>query len=245
MASKQWLLPLRFLILVILLMLFSLFFSFLAARFQENAAPTLTDPQPPFSTVILDAGHGGEDGGAVSPQGYFEKDLNLAICEQMQTMLLSNGVNTVMTRTEDILLYDRSVDYQGRKKALDLLARRRIGEETPDSLFVSIHMNAYPLSQYTGLQVWYSPNDPSSLELARQIQTTVSSHLQPQNDRKVKAAGSNIYLLHHLQSPALLVECGFLSNPEEAERLHDPEYQRQLAFLISLSLLQGENQGEK
>ena len=245
MASKQWLLPLRFSILIILLLIFSLVFSFLAARFQENTKPTLTEPQPPFSTVILDAGHGGEDGGAVSPQGYFEKDINLAICEQMRTMLLSNGVNTVMTRTEDVLLYDKNVDYQGRKKALDLLARRRIGEETPDSLFVSIHMNAYPLSQYTGLQVWYSPNDPSSVELARQIQTTVSSHLQPQNDRQVKAAGSNIYLLHHLRSPALLVECGFLSNPEEAERLHDPEYQRQLAFLISLSLLQGENQGEK
>ena len=245
MASKQWLLPLRFSILIILLLIFSLVFSFLAARFQESTKPTLTEPQPPFSTVILDAGHGGEDGGAVSPQGYFEKDINLAICEQMRTMLLSNGVNTVMTRTEDVLLYDKNVDYQGRKKALDLLARRRIGEETPDSLFVSIHMNAYPLSQYTGLQVWYSPNDPSSLELARQIQTTVSSHLQPQNDRQVKAAGSNIYLLHHLQSPALLVECGFLSNPEEAERLYDPAYQRQLAFLISLSILQGENQGEK
>ena len=245
MKQKQWILPLRFLVLTVLLMIFTLLFSFLASYFETNAKPTLTQPQRAFSTVILDAGHGGEDGGAVSSQGYFEKDLNLAICEQLRTMLASNGISTVMTRTEDILLYDRNVDYQGRKKALDLLARRKIGEETPSSVFVSIHMNSYPLSQYKGLQVWYSPNNPESIELAKQIQTTVSSHLQPQNDRQVKVAGSNIYLLHHLQSPAVLVECGFLSNPEEAELLNTSDYQKQLAFLITLSILQNENLTEK
>ncbi len=245
MTQKKWLLPLRFFLLTVLLMLFALLFSTLASHFGRNAEPTLIPDQPLFSTVILDAGHGGEDGGTVSSGGYFEKDLNLAICQQMQVMLQSNGVNTVMTRTEDILLYDRNVDYHGRKKALDLLARRKIGEETPDSLFVSIHMNSYPLSQYRGLQVWHSPNNSASFDFANQIQSTVATHLQPQNDRKVKAAGSNIYLLHHLKSPAVLVECGFLSNPEEAELLHDKEYQKQLAFLISLSILQGGNQPEK
>lgn len=245
MILRNKLLPLRFLLITLLLLLLTLLFSTLASRFETDTSPVAIEEQPLFSTVILDAGHGGEDGGAVSLQGYFEKDLNLAICKQMEIMLKSNGIDTVMTRTEDILLYDKTVDYHGRKKALDLLARRKIAEEYPDSVFVSIHMNAYPLSQYHGLQVWYSPNHQSSPELARNIQEIISATLQPENNRQVKAAGSNIYLLHHLRSPALLVECGFLSNPEEAERLHDPDYQKQLAFLLTLSLLESNSVAEK
>lgn len=245
MTRKRWLLPLRFLMLTFLLLLLTVFFSLLNARFHEDAAPAVVGDQQLFSKVILDAGHGGEDGGAVSSQGYFEKDLNLAICQQMEILLRSNGVDTVMTRNEDILLYDKTADYHGRKKALDLLARRKIGEKYPDGVFVSIHMNSYPLPQYQGLQVWYSPNNQSSFDLAKQIQTTVSSTLQPKNERQVKAAGSNIYLLHHLNTPAVLVECGFLSNSEEAERLNDPAYQKQIAFLITLSLLQSNSDVEK
>lgn len=238
MTRQSNLFPLRFFLITFLLMLLTLLFSTLASRLEKRAEPTVTERQALFSTVILDAGHGGEDGGAVSSQGYFEKDLNLALCRQMEEMLKINGVDTVMTRSEDILLYDKNVDYQGKKKALDLLARRKIGEEAADSLFLSIHMNAYPLAKYHGLQVWYSPNHESSSDVARQIQSTVAEHLQPENDRQIKEAGSNIYLLYHLNSPAVLVECGFLSNPEEAERLNDPAYQKQLAFLITVSLLQ-------
>lgn len=245
MTLRRTLLPLRFFLVTLLLLILSTMLSFLASRFGQRATPTLLEDQPLFSTVILDAGHGGEDGGAVSPQGYAEKNLNLAICRQVEIMLKSNGIETVMTRTEDVLLYDKSSDYHGRKKALDLLERRKIGEAHPDSLFVSIHMNAYPLSQYQGLQVWYSPHHPSSFDLASAVQSTVSSALQPQNNRQVKEAGSNIYLLHHLRTPAILVECGFLSNPEEAERLNDPEYQKKLAFLITLSILDRNSVAEK
>ena len=118
------------------------------------------------------------------------------------------------------------------------MARRRIGEANPNAIFISIHMNAYPLPQYHGLQVWYSKNDPRSEMVAKSIQETVAKALQPQNDRAVKPATSSIYLLHHLTTPAVLVECGFLSNAEEAKRLNDPVYQESLAFAIFLAVME-------
>jgi N-acetylmuramoyl-L-alanine amidase len=136
-----------------------------------------------------------------------------------------------MTRTEDVLLYDRGADYEGRKKVLDLAARLAIADETEDSLLVSIHMNAFPQTQYSGMQVWYGTADARSREIAQSVQSAALT-LRPDNNRQIKAAGSNIFLLDNLDTPAILVECGFLSNPEEASRLGDEEYQKQLAFVI-------------
>ena len=107
----------------------------------------------PQLTVVLDAGHGGEDGGARSASGVLEKDINLDIALRLRDLLEANGVAVVLTRSTDVLLYDRDVDYHGRKKALDLAARRKIAEETENCIFVSIHMNAFPQTQYHGLQV--------------------------------------------------------------------------------------------
>jgi len=222
-------------------MIAMLFFT-LAQRFGTPSEGVLNDPSPKPFTVVIDAGHGGEDGGAVSGSGLFEKDLNLSIALSLRDLLEANGIRVVMTRTTDVLLYDRDVDYHGRKKALDLAARRKIAEETENAIFVSIHMNAYPLSQYRGLQVWYSQNDPHSMKLAETIQTNARAMLQPENERKIKSATSSIYLLHHLNCPAVLVECGFLSNPEDAAALASPEYRNQLAFLIFLSILEAQNE---
>lgn len=199
--------------------------------FQKAGAANSVPP-----TILLDAGHGGEDGGAVSESGILEKELNLAIAKQLQTLLTANGFHVLMTRTEDELLYDKNADYQGRKKALDLAARREIAEQTPNCVFVSIHMNSYPDSRYDGLQVWYSPNNPASKTLADTLQETVRTRLQPENNRKTKAATSAIYLLHKLTVPAVLVECGFLSNPAEAEKLNTPEYQEKLALVLALAI---------
>ncbi len=204
-----------------------------------NASPTLPAEETetaPLRTVILDAGHGGEDGGAETADGILEKDLNLAIVFLLRDLLEADGVRVILTRDTDTLLYDRNVDYHGRKKALDFAARQKIAEETPDSVFVSIHMNTYPRADCTGLQVWYSPNHPDSKALAETIQGTTKTLLQPENHRTVRASGSNIYLLHHLESPAVLVECGFLSTPAEAEKLTDPAYQKQLAFTLFCAL---------
>ena len=131
----------------------------------ESSAPS------PIRTVVIDAGHGGEDCGALSAAGLLEKDVNLAVAFALQDLLEANGIPVVMTRTEDVLLYDRGADYEGRKKVLDLAARLAIADETEDSLFVSIHMNAFPQTQYSGMQVWYGTGDARSREIAQSVQT--------------------------------------------------------------------------
>lgn len=211
---------------------------------QFNRPPTANEPTADVSSpsrilrVVLDAGHGGEDGGASAPNGTLEKDLNLAVTLLLRDMLVANGIEVVLTRETDTLLYDRNVDYHGRKKALDFAERLRIAEACTDSVFVSIHMNTYPRADCSGLQVWYSPNHAASYPLAKHLQESATSLLQPENNRDVKASGSQIYLLHHLKSPAVLVECGFLSNPTEARRLCDADYQKQLAFSLFLAITQ-------
>ncbi len=204
----------------------------------EDAAASPEDGtvNTPIRCVVIDAGHGGEDGGTISATGLCEKDLNLAIALHLRDILEAAGVPTVMTRTEDILLYDRTVDYHGRKKVLDLAARLAIGEATENALFVSIHQNAFPATQYAGLQVWYGVADPRSKTIAAAMQEA-GLQLDPTNKRHIKPAGSNIYLLDRLKGPAVLVECGFLSNPEEAARLGDPAYQRTLALLLASAIL--------
>ena len=194
---------------------------------------------PPITVVVIDPGHGGEDGGASSASGVVEKDVNLSVAFALRDLFEAAGIPVVMTRTEDILLYDRGVNFQGRKKALDLAARQLVAEKVASaaaegggaSLFISIHMNAFPAPQYSGMQVWYGVGDPISQEIADSIQAA-SLSIMPDNRRKTKAAGSSIYLLDRIRTPAVLVECGFLSNPEEAERLADGAYQRALAAVI-------------
>ena len=190
-------------------------------------------------TVILDAGHGGEDGGASSADGLLEKDLNLALALTMRDILTANGIDVILTRETDTLLYDRNVDFQGRKKMLDMAARLKIVNETPDAVFVSLHMNTYPHPSCQGVQVWYSENNDDSNELAKTIHSTTKELLQPENDRPVKRSGSSIYLLHHLECPAVLVECGFLSSPEEAALLASESYRQQLALTLCMGILRG------
>ena len=184
-----------------------------------------------ISCVVIDPGHGGEDGGAVSAEGLYEKDANLAVAFALRDLLEMNGIPVIMTRDEDILLYDRNVDYHGRKKVLDLAARKTIADNAGNCLFISIHMNAFPQPQYSGTQVWYGARDPLSASIAKDIQTNALL-LQPGNKRKIKAADSSIYLLDNIQAPCVLVECGFLSNPQEAALLSDSNYQKALAFMI-------------
>lgn len=204
---------------------------------SEYADTTVEDGGSPC-TIVIDAGHGGEDGGTQSAAGLYEKTVNLEIAQMLDAMLCGCGVETVMTRDEDILLYDRNTDYQGRKKMLDLATRRKIAEETEGAMFVSIHMNSFPETRYKGLQVFYSVNDPSSHTIASGIQERARLWLDPSNTRKVKAATSAIYLLDRLECPAVLVECGFLSNPEEAAMFETEEHRQKVAFTIFCALME-------
>ena len=198
--------------------------------------PTSGAQLPRYTTVIIDAGHGGEDGGATSAAGLVEKDVNLEISQMLCDMLRANGINVIMTREDDRLLYDRNTNYQGRKKKLDLAARLAIADGTPDAIFVSIHMNSFTDPRYSGLQVWYSPNNADSLPLAELIREANQEQLQGKNYRLCKEATSAINLLHNAKCPAVLVECGFLSNHNEAALFETQEYRQKVAFVLFCSI---------
>ena len=206
---------------------------------QTNTeTPPQTGKYDSYPIVIIDAGHGGEDGGAVGVDGTLEKDVNLAIALELEEMLRSEGIKTRLTRDSDILLYDRNSDYHGHKKSQDMAARLSIAQEYKDAVFISIHLNSFSQSKYRGLQVYYSPNSPLSQKLAQIVQQTVCASLQPTNNRKIKASDSNIYLLDKIQHPAILIECGFLSNPEECSLLSDPDYRTKLCLCIFSSIVE-------
>ena len=186
--------------------------------------------------IVLDAGHGGEDGGTVGTNGIYEKELNLDMTEALDDYLRFAGFEVVQTRTEDVLLYDRNVDFRGRKKILDLVARYKIAEALMPDLFVSVHMNAFPDGRYSGLTVYYSPNNSKSYDAAEKIRADVVEKIQHDNRRELKKASSNIYLLNRLHCPSVLVECGFLSNEEECAKLSTEEYRHKLSLVLFSSI---------
>ena len=237
-TAKKGSLVLSFLVFSLLLTLATLLFCGIEVFFNNRRNTDADALSEKTVTVILDPGHGGEDGGAVGAGDVYEKDLNLAIAKEVESYLKMNGISVICTRNEDTLLYDRNVDYKGRKKMLDLAARLKISRETENSVFVSIHMNAFPQTQYSGLQVYYSPNDDTSADLAALIQNDTKSLLQPTNTRKIKPASSNIYLLDRITTPAVLVECGFLSNAEECALLSDAEYRQKLSLILANAIAQ-------
>ncbi|MHB1151878.1 MAG: N-acetylmuramoyl-L-alanine amidase [Eubacteriales bacterium] len=181
---------------------------------------------------IVDPGHGGRDGGASAADGTVEKELNLALAAVLRDTLDILGYDAVMTRTDDLMLSDSG---SGTNKMRDLRARLNIAKANPDALFISIHMNKFPDPRYSGLQVWYSPNHPSGQKTAQIIQAGYKTYISPENNREIKAAGSNIFLLDRIKNPAVLVECGFLSNASETKRLSDSAYQKKLALVIAVT----------
>ncbi len=211
--------------------------------FLSATLPTLQESvRPSVPLVILDAGHGGEDGGAVGVNGAIEKELNLSIAFMLADMLRASGVEVILTRSEDKLLYTEEENIKGHRKEYDLKNRLKIAKEHPAALFVSIHMNTFPEEKYSGLQVYYAKGQEGSGELAHSIQRAVASGVQPQNTRKIKPADSSIYLLHGAPCRAVLIECGFLSNPEECALLSEKDYQRRLCFSIFCGMMNYINQ---
>ena len=193
-------------------------------------------------TYVIDAGHGGEDAGAIAYDGTLEKDLNLEIATLLCGLLELNGNNVKMTRDSDTLLYDYYndlEDYTGQKKVYDLKNRLRIAEEYENSIYVGIHMNKFSVAKYKGLQVYYCPNNENSFDIASKIRDNTRLYLQKDNKREIKRADSSIYILNKANMPAVLVECGFLSNDEELTNLKDNDYRAKLAITIFSSILEG------
>ncbi len=196
----------------------------ISSSFDEMVTPQLP-------VIIIDAGHGGVDGGACDQDGNLEKDINLGIARNLQNFFALSGYETVMTREDDVSL-QREEDNGKSRKRNDLLARVDFTEKVGNAVFVSIHQNAFPQSRYRGLQVFYSPNHPDSRLLAECIRNKNREMLDSGNAREVKRAGEEILVLDRCQSPAVLVECGFMSNAEDSRLLRDENYRRKLAFML-------------
>lgn len=209
---------------------------FAAAAFWLKSKPILVfqnQTESIATTVIIDAGHGGEDGGAISCTGVPESQINLAIANTLNDFLHFLGHKTIMIRTTDTSIYTKGSTLS-EKKVSDLKERVRIINETEQAILVSIHQNHYSDSRYSGAQTFYAPTD-SSKELAQNIQNTFLNTINPNSHRQIKKA-DGIYLMEHISCPGVLIECGFLSNYEEENMLLDPVYQQKICVVIGTVL---------
>ena len=195
---------------------------------------SVTDEKP---VIIIDAGHGGEDGGTQSADGTLEKDINLSISKKVQKILTRYGFETVMVRDTDKMIYDEGSSTVRNRKTSDLHNRMKIMEAYPDCIFLSIHQNHFSQSKYSGAQVFYCKSRAESAVVADCIQQSIVKSLQKENTRQIKPCTSDVYLIYNAVSTAVMVECGFLSNTQEAEKLKDNTYQYEMALAISKGIV--------
>ena len=229
----------KFLAVVLLFTVTASIIALISGRGDSPYAPVAVSEPENAPVIVIDAGHGGEDGGASSDSGIAEKDINLKIAKLCGVIFAAGGYDVRLTRTDDRLIYDMYndlEDYTGHKKMYDLRNRVKFAEEAGANVFVSIHLNKFHLPQYGGAQIYYSPNDPASQLYASSVKETVRELLQKDNERAIKKATSSIYILKSIRVPAILIECGFLSNPADLENLTDPGYELSLALCISSAL---------
>lgn len=186
--------------------------------------------------LILDAGHGGEDGGAVSPMGIPESQINLSIVQKMNDILCFCGNVPILLRAEDISLHDSNAATLREKKVSDLKNRVLTVNEIQNGVLISIHQNTYPDEKYRGGQTFYA-NTGGSQNLAYHIQTALKHTLQHSNERESKRIPDTVYLMNHVTCPAVLVECGFLTNKADERLLMDTIYQKKLAMTLSSAWL--------
>lgn len=222
-------------LVLVLCCLAFLLLSYISCGKISKIASILANNSP--CTIVIDAGHGGEDGGATGKSKIMEKDINLAIAKDLQQLLQVSGYNVVMTRTDDVSISDNNLDTIRERKSSDMHNRLKILESQGDCVFVSIHQNFFTQSRYSGAQIFYSKNNEKSKALAENVRCEITGLIQQDNQRKIKPATSSIFLLWHSKVPSVLVECGFLSNEEEADKLNDTDYQQKMAFAIYCGLL--------
>lgn len=228
-VRAKWML---FYILVFLFSATAMFFMATAFHTVATQAENKENVAAAAPVIILDAGHGGEDGGAVSTDGTMEKDINLDITLRLRDLFAASGCKVILTRAQDTAIYDDGASTLKEKKISDMKNRLELFNSLENGIVLSIHQNQFSQTQYSGTQVFYSPNTQESADLAESIRASVTGMLQPQNTRENKKATKDIYLLYHTQTPAVIVECGFLSNEKELDLLQSAEYRQQMAFAI-------------
>ena len=196
----------------------------------------------PLPTLIIDAGHGGLDGGAVSDSGVRESEVNLDIAQKLDLLMGFLGVRTVMTRDSENITYSESSNSIRKKKIEDMKRRVNLVNTTENAVLISIHQNKYPSGGPSGAQTFYAMMDGSKA-LAENMQRLLISALNPENYRTVAPIPGSIYLMNNVTCPALLIECGFLSNQEEEALLATPEYRLKIAAAIAAGYLSFEKEG--
>lgn len=207
--------------------------AFLGRLEQEQAVNTMGSSKT-LPVVVIDSGHGGRDPGKVGVNGVLEKDINLSIALRLQRLLEQNDIAVVMTREED---KDLAAEQAANRKTEDLRARAALVKESGAAVFVSIHQNSYPEADVAGAQVFYFSDSEEGKQLGKIVQESLKSELADGNHRVAKA-NRDYYLLKKAICPAIIVECGFLSNQTEAELLATEEYQEKIAFAIHLGIME-------
>ena len=181
--------------------------------------------------IVVDAGHGTPDEGAESSNGISEAQINLKIALKLQNLLEQSGCTVILTRSDDNGIYDMDKNTLREKKVSDIKNRVKIGNKSSADIFVSIHLNKISESQYYGWQCFYKSNNENSKQLANCLQNSLNDSIEKSNDR-VALSIDNVYIIKHVEIPISIVECGFLSNPEEEKELQTDEYQDRLAWGI-------------
>lgn len=215
-------------IFVLSIFVFALGFAFISD--QKESVPTVTLPVS-GKTIVIDAGHGKPDEGAESSRGTTEAETNLKIALKLQNLLEQSGCSVILTRSDENAIYDIDAKTLRQKKVSDIHNRVKIGNESSADIFVSIHLNKIPQQQYDGWQTFYNANSSEGQKLAVSIQNNLNDAIQKENNRVAKTI-DNIYIVKHVEIPTTIVECGFLSNPDEEKLLLEDEYQNRLAWGI-------------
>ena len=215
-------------ICVLSLFMIALGFAFISD--QREVVPTVSLPVS-GKTIVIDAGHGKPDEGAESRSGTTEAETNLKIALKLQNLLEQSGSSVVLTRSDENAIYDLDSKTLRQKKISDIHNRVKIGNESSADIFVSIHLNKIPQQQYDGWQTFYNAQNADGQKLAVSIQKSLNDAIQKENNRVAKSI-DNIYIVKHVEIPITIVECGFLSNPEEEKLLLEDEYQNRLAWGI-------------
>ncbi len=202
-----------------------------AANLDRTKAVSAVLPEE--ATLVIDAGHGGIDGGAVGADGSRESDINLAIALRLQAVSAFCGQSAVMTRTDD----SRGADALSYSEHEELVYRTQVVNATPNAVLLSIHQNCYPTAQPSGAQVLYSSNGKSE-DFGRLMHDNLVNSLDPQNRRVAEPDKNRLYILSNVDCPAILVECGFVSNHSDITKLTDSRYQTALSTVLMASYLQ-------
>ena len=205
-------------------------FVFLFSTEMQITVPTVSLPVS-GKTIVVDAGHGKPDEGAESSTGTTEAETNLKIALKLQNLLEQSGSTVILTRSDENAIYDYDSKTLRQKKISDIHNRVKIGNESSADIFVSIHLNKIPQQQYDGWQTFYNAQSSDGKKLAESIQNNLNDAIQKENNRVAKTI-DNIYIIKYVEIPTTIVECGFLSNPEEEKLLLQDEYQDKLAWGI-------------